>query len=132
MSPAQGGAAPWARRWAPVVVWAAVIVILTSIPGIRPPINVGYSDKIAHFGVYAILGWLAGRAMLAPRTPGRLLAVWTSLALFGALDELHQIWIPNRMTALSDWVADLLGLAIGLLAFHFTRASLAHGTRTPS
>ncbi len=130
MSPPQGVAAPRARRWAPVAAWAAVILILTSIPGVRPPDEFGYLDKLAHFSVYMILGWLAGRAMLEPRTPDRMLAVWGALGVFGALDELHQLWIPFRMASVADWSADLVGLATGLLTIHLTRAPRAHRTRT--
>lgn len=109
-----------------------VILILTSWPNPAPGIEVGVADKFAHFGVYAILGWLAARAMLPPRTAERLMAVVLALAVFAALDEVHQLWIPNRFATVADWVADLLGLASGLFSFHLTRARLASPNGSPT
>lgn len=132
MSRAPEGAAPWARRWAPVLAWGAVILVLTSWPDPTAGFEIGVADKFAHFGVYAILGWLAARAMLPSRTAGRVVAVVTALAVFAALDEVHQLWIPDRSATVADWVADLVGLATGLLAHHLTRARLASPNRPPT
>ena len=47
---------------------------------------------------------------------GRWLAlVWVSLAILGALDEWHQLWIPSRDAELGDWVMDAAGSACGLI-----------------
>jgi VanZ family protein len=132
VSRARGEAAPWARRWAPVLTWGAVILVLTSWPNPTAGIEVGVADKFAHFGVYAILGWLAARAMLPPRTADRVVAVAIALAVFAALDEVHQLWIPNRFATVADWVADLVGLTTGLLAHHLTRARIASPNRSPT
>jgi VanZ family protein len=109
-----------------------VILTLTSWPNPTAGLEVGVADKFAHFGVYAILGWLAARAMLPPRRVERLMVVALALAFFAAVDELHQLWIPNRFATVADWLADLLGLASGLLSFHLTRAGLASPNRSPT
>jgi VanZ family protein len=110
------------------LAWGAVILVMTSWPSPPAVIDLTYTDEFAHLGVYAILGWLAGRAMIPPRSMPRVLVVLAAIACFGALDELHQLWIPNRFATLSDWIADLAGATIGLFSFHLRRASLTPGT----
>ena len=100
-------------RWAPTIVWALAILFLTSIPNpqIDAPKN---SDKVLHFAVYAILGFLAGRAaQLRRERIGAILVTVACLIVFGAVDELHQRFIPGRSAAMDDWVADSLGGVFG-------------------
>lgn len=104
-----------ARRWAPVVAWAAVILLATSIPGpALPPAPQG-GDKLGHFAVYAILGLLAIRAAMAHgESWGRtMLLTLAGIAAFAALDEWHQGFIPGRFPDLADFVADVAGATVG-------------------
>ena len=104
-----------ARRWLPPALWAALILVLTSIPS--PP-DVGGSvthlDKVVHLLLYAGLGWLVARA-LRTRRPLALMGAFTAIALFGAVDEWHQEFF-RRSPDVVDWVADMLGGSLGLLA----------------
>jgi len=34
-------------------------------------------------------------------------------ALYGMTDELHQMFVPGRQPDIADWIADILGVAIG-------------------
>ena len=100
-------------RWAPTIVWSLAILFLTSIPNpqVSAPKN---SDKVLHFVVYAILGLLAGRAAnLRREHVGAMLLTVACISAFGAIDELHQRFIPGRFPALDDWVADSLGGLVG-------------------
>lgn len=103
--------------------WAAVILVMTSWPSPTLSVQVTGADKVAHVGVYAILGWLVGRAMLLPRTQRMLLIAVAGLASFGAVDELHQLLIPNRESTVADWFADLIGASLGLLTYHLAPRS---------
>jgi VanZ family protein len=111
-----------------VLAWGAVILVMTSWPSPPPGIDLSIADELAHFAVYTVLGVLAGRAMAEPRPIERVIGVLLAIALFAALDELHQLWIPNRFATFSDWVADLLGATLGLFAYHLARASRAPRT----
>ena len=115
-----------ARRWAPPLAWAAVILILTSIPGPDLPIDLTGIDKLAHFGSYFVLGLLASRAALQ-RESGwkRALLVIAAIAILGALDELHQQFIPGRDMDIHDWFADALGAIVAALFIY----TLVHGFR---
>ena len=104
-----------ARRWLPPVLWAAFILVLTSIPS--PPETPGgipYLDKLAHFALYAGLGWLSTRALRTPR-PMTLVTLLVVLVVFAAFDEWHQHFFA-RDPAILDWIADAAGVTVGLLA----------------
>ena len=82
------------------------------------PQPVGNFDKLGHFSMYAVLGWLMTRNIAEPsgRWPSVLLAIIVCSG-FGAADEWHQQYIPGRSTELADWQADTVGAAAGALAF---------------
>ena len=104
------------RRWAPPLAWAAIIVLLTSVPNPRlsTPRN---SDKVAHFGAYGLLGVLTARALLAvPRRRSAWIGAALGISAYGCADELHQLFIPGRDGDVVDWAADSTGGVIGLAA----------------
>ena len=102
------------RRWAPVATWVVAILAVSSIPGRHLDLREG-TDKIGHVVEYLILGVLLARA-LGARVANRLLvAAWVGVLVFGALDELHQAFIPGRTPDVMDWAADAAGAAAGLL-----------------
>lgn len=114
--------------WLPAVVWAALILVGTSVP--RAPVpRVEGGDKLAHLAVYGVLGLLLMRAVSCTRAPVGLRELGVTLAAGGAfagLDELHQIPLPGRGADVRDWLADLAGLALGALLI-----LLIYRTRTP-
>lgn len=93
-----------------------MILVLTSWPS--PEIDhklVDGSDKVAHFGVYFILGVLTWRALAVPRGMKALLAALAAMYVFGLVDEVHQAFVPGRDASVFDWMADLLGATAGLV-----------------
>lgn len=108
------------RRWTPVVLWGAAILLVTSIPGSAIPATplVPGLDKVVHAGLYGALGWLAGGAMArGPARPvarGGMTGALLAIALFAAGDEWHQRFIPGRGADPLDWGADVAGGALGL------------------
>ena len=104
------------RAWSAVLVWVAFQLALTSLPGTSlPQPGVPGLDLVVHFGLYGILGALVTRAAtFAGLRRGWLAVAWTAIAALAATDEWHQRLIPGRTPALSDWVADATGAAVGL------------------
>lgn len=95
------------------VAWAAAIWWLSSQP--EPPgsdmvPDVPYVDKLAHA---ALFGVLAGLTRLAGA--GRH-AAWLLALTVGAVDELHQAFVPQREPELLDLLADGAGAAAAIAA----------------
>lgn len=118
-----------ARRWAPAILWGALILVATSLPGsVLPsaPVLPGL-DKVVHGGMYGVLGVFVARGMGA-RSGWAWLMGCVVVAGFAAADEWHQQWIPGRGADALDWVADVAGATLGA---SFSRAALVRReTRT--
>lgn len=108
-----------AARWAPPVVWVAVILVGTSWPGVSLGPDGLPLDKVAHFTAYAVLAALMLRATSTPRSWVSFALVLAAVAAFGAVDEWHQSFIPRRSMSFADWVADVSGALVGLMAVRY-------------
>ncbi len=105
------------RYWLPVIGWAAVILVGTSLPQVPGP-DIEGGDKVAHLLAYAVLGALLARAWWwGERVSGRRWALLTIAygGLFGVIDELHQMPLPTRTASVGDLMADIAGLIIGVV-----------------
>jgi VanZ family protein len=97
-------------RWLPVVFWAAVIFMFSSIPSL----GTGLGDwdtvlrKGAHMAEYAILGLLLLRAI------GRELPALALGIGYAITDEIHQHFVSGRHASPLDVLIDTVGLALGI------------------
>ena len=81
--------------------------------------DVEINDKIEHFLAFGGLGFLL---LLSLRLQNKFSIVkkyfWFFTLLFAGLyaafDELHQLFIPGRSCDLNDWIADMIGVCIGI------------------
>lgn len=72
--------------------------------------------KLAHFGVYMLLGLLIYGAVLCVRRIGRKrLAALGFCMVYAALDELHQYIVPGRTMRLTDVFIDSAGALLGIM-----------------
>ena len=103
--------------WAPVVVWAAVIFALSSVPNLATDLGVWDTvlRKCAHASEYAVLVLLLFRAL------GRELPAFLIGLAYAVTDELHQQFVRGRHASPFDVSIDAAGLALGLLLLHATR-----------
>ncbi len=103
--------------WIPAVAYAAVIFWLSSeshpLPFL-PPAIFGF-DKLLHAGEYAVLAVLLFPALrtsgLSPRHA--LVLSFALASLYGASDEWHQSFVPERSADPWDWASDAGGAATG-------------------
>ncbi len=86
-------------------------------------------NSIAHFCEYAVLGVLFANALRShmPLRRAFVIAVVCASA-YGITDEIHQLFVPERMCDPVDWVVDTLGASLGAgLLFVVLRARGAEG-----
>lgn len=110
------------RTWASLDVlgagvYSAAIFVIGSLPA-TPAVARGMSDKVQHALGFALLAWLACRALrrLRPRwtLPWLLVSGAAFSIVVGGALELWQGWLGYRSCELLDWVADALGAGIGV------------------
>lgn len=109
-----------ARTVVPVLgalVWGALIFWASSQPNPFPQLPRGLfdHDKLLHAAAYAVLG-----ALVLAALGGVPLRPWVALSLtiavgtaYGASDEWHQSFVPNRSSDPGDLAADAVGVAAG-------------------
>lgn len=93
----------------------ALIFTLTHVP-ISLPGPVSSLDKLQHasayFGLSILLCW--AYASWRPHDPLGFIWCFVAIAIYGALDEITQGFIPGRYPDFFDWVADVGGSAVGV------------------
>ena len=95
--------------------WVALTLTLTSIPNPEFGLSFPGADKIAHFAFYGVTGFLFVLWRREIGTGAAVAVVWAAIfaALLGAVDEVHQQWIPGRSMELLDWAVDFAGGTAG-------------------
>ena len=111
------------RKYLDIPLTAIVAITLTVAmlwPLDAPPPAPEGSDKLVHFIAFAALAFPLART-------GRLglVAVFIGASAFGGLIELIQPTF-NRSADLGDWVADTVGVVIGIGAALFYRRLRRH------
>jgi len=83
-------------------------------------ITTDVSDKINHFGAYGLLSvflystlYFQNKFSILKKYP----ALFTVLiaSVYGALDEIHQMYVPGRSAEFLDWIADFTGSIVAVL-----------------
>ena len=107
------------RLWVPVVAYAALIFVVSSIPNLKTPTDVTNADKAAHFLEYALFGLLlfrAGRFTWIDRS------IWFCIAftiltgtVVAMVDEVYQGHVGRQQSFL-DFLADMSGVLAATLA----------------
>jgi VanZ family protein len=99
--------------WLPVVVWAAVIFTLSSIPSLGTGLGVWDTvlRKAGHMTEFAILGALLFRAL------GRELPAFAAGVAYAVTDEVHQHFVEGRHGSPTDVALDAVGVAVGIFLF---------------
>ena len=110
--------------WLPPIAFCALIYIQSSHPSPVKLPSFFLSDKMVHFGLYALMGILFYRAyktlpVFAFRSLPLILSSIASASLYGISDEIHQHFVPFRQADFFDVVADSLGAACGVYLYHF-------------
>ena len=106
-------------KWLTIAtLFTAIVVLFTHIPQEIMPerLQVRGLDKIEHiaaYGAITILFVLSLRTRLSLLTAA---AFFFAISALGAVDELTQPLV-NRTASPLDWLADIVGISVVLLAF---------------
>lgn len=108
-------------RW--TLLWALVILVLCLIPGKELPryrwTDLFSFDKVVHAGVFFVLAWLM---VVALRPTGTGPAIrWTAgvcLMYGGLLEVMQGTLMTDRYADVGDFVANGIGVALGLWWWH--------------
>lgn len=115
------------QRWTFTGLWvlgAVAVFWASSIPGHSlPDLSILSADKLLHALVYAVLAWLGIMSIRSVRPALQLKRVYLITlsinALYGASDEWHQYFVPNRSCEIYDFLADLAGIIITIGVYHW-------------
>lgn len=109
--------------YAPLIVYWTILFIATTLPVESIP-TVAISDKIHHLVAYFILSVLLYLTLIYQRKSKTLFtnapsATILLASIYGALDEIHQIFVPGRFADILDWLADFAGTLLGVLLISY-------------
>ena len=107
----------------PLAIHWISIFILTSLPDKDLP-SFELHDKWKHFIAYFVLSFFL---TLTLRVQNRFkkaklnFTLYTLLItlIYSTFDEIHQAFIPGRSAEILDWIANLIGLILGLYTAKF-------------
>src|SRR3990172_10487281 len=109
------------KYYLPAVFWAMLLFCLSSIPSNSlPSIDIEYFDLFLHFSFYSVFGYFLGIACVGSGNSLSKKVVTLAMfigVLYGASDEFHQLFVTGRQAAVSDFIADRLGVMFGLYIF---------------
>lgn len=113
---------PVVASYLPFVLACGAIGVVSHLsePPVPEALVFRFSDKLMHAAAYAVLGALAFVGASRRRLSLSRAAVWEAVLLasaYGALDELHQAFVPKRFASVGDFVADAIGATLGVLVF---------------
>jgi VanZ family protein len=109
-----GNRAVW--WWGPVVIYASMIFIGSSIP--QPPsLPELVTDKDLHGGLYGGFALVLLRALARRWDRVTLLTIVGAIGLavlYGISDEYHQSFVPGRTSDIADVRADAIGATVAV------------------
>jgi len=104
----------------PALLIAGVIWFLSSQSILPQPKGIFGWDKLQHLAAFAALAAAAGLwaspAFWKRRSALTLLLTMIVGSAYGAVDEIHQYFVPGRDCNFWDWLADTLGAVLGAAA----------------
>lgn len=89
-----------------------------------PKVEIVNADKILHIGIYGLLALLCYISLIHIEIENMFTArplLWSFLisSAYGALDEFHQLFVPNRSCDIWDWASDTAGALIMVILIKY-------------
>jgi VanZ family protein len=119
-------------NWVLALVWIIFIFLLSSQSDLHAPPVFPAQDELAHLIVFGILGILFGRSFKPNEKPlsfKNILIITILVTVYGGVDEVHQIFVPNRHAEIGDLIADAVGGFLGGIVFYYLPVLHVHSPR---
>ncbi len=115
------------ERFAIHFPWATLMILVTiesALTGFAlPPLGLHFEDKIVHFIIFGLIGWLLVRAFTMESIDWihQHRIGWAFLLgfLFALSDEFHQAHVRGRDASWGDLLADILGITFFI--YYYTK-----------
>ena len=108
----------WSKYHLPAVLLMVIIFVQSSFPSVTLPESEYFeTDKLVHMLLYGFLASLIYISLIHQNNFPNLSQspiIWTIIltVFYGASDEFHQTFVPNRSGELPDLFADVIGIII--------------------
>lgn len=108
-------------RWAPALVWMAVIYCFSAEPNSNELTRFYFGDfnfwvrKMAHASEYAILLLLIRYGLAGEDSRSKFVIAFAATVAYAISDEIHQAFVPGRSAAVGDVVIDSAGALLCVL-----------------
>ena len=125
----------WFVAFGPALAYMLLIWALSSMPIQIDFSRVPLRDKGVHFVEYGTLSVLLTHALRRTFPARRAVAIGAAAALtttlWGAIDEIHQAFVPGRFSDSGDLVADACGAVAGSTLYLLVRRRRPGREATP-
>lgn len=107
------------RKAGPALLWTLIVSILTLLPGRDlPDVHIVNFDKMAHFGVFALLEWLYLNWLCLGRSISKPGLITLACVAYGGLIEILQgAFYVDRYADIWDFLFNSLGCLGGWAVF---------------
>lgn len=105
--------------------WMLVIFAESSLPSeFYPKVEIFNADKLLHMLIYGFLAMVCYISLIHQekvKTFYNNPLTWSLIitSLYGASDEFHQLFVPNRSCEFADWLADFAGALVMVLIIKY-------------
>ncbi|MFZ0545515.1 MAG: VanZ family protein [Candidatus Promineifilaceae bacterium] len=106
----------WRQRQVLFVCYIIIVAVVTLFPADSSEIPIKHIDKVGHFIAYVGMAVLALTCFKS--RSGQISAV-VAAAIISGLLELAQTFVPGRIVSLTDGIANILGILIGILLYSY-------------
>ena len=104
------------------IIWVIIIAILHSIPGSSDPdfsFTFFHLDKLIHIILFMLGVYFFAIAYQEKQIKMFLIPLIISFISYGGFLEIMQsVIFKNRFSDIYDWIADIIGVFIGVIFFH--------------
>jgi len=110
-------------KWSRIILllWGisiCVVAYLSLMPEVEFPLDFWNADKLYHCLAY---GWLAVLPMIGFTVRRTALSAALSMIVLGAILETGQYFIPGRMFSFLDFIANCIGVSLGIILGHYLK-----------